>query len=80
MEHGIAIKRGSSQPVRRGEEQYKGKEKRKGGKERKGKEKRKRERKQKKGKGKEREKEEGGQWFLPQFISVSTVETHWTKE
>ena len=42
-----------------------------------GKEKRKRENK---GKGKEREKEEGGQWFLPQFISVSTVGTHWTKE
>ena len=75
MEHGIAIKR-SSQPVRRGGEQQRGKEKRKGGKERKGKEKRKRGKKENKGKGKEREKEKGGRGFLPQFIGVSTVETH----
>ena len=51
--------------------------KREMGEKREGKEKRKRENK---GKGKEREKEEGGQWFLPQFISVSTVGTRWTKE
>ena len=51
--------------------------KRERGEKREGNEKRKRENK---GKGKEREKEEGGQWFLPQFISVSMVETCWTKE
>ena len=47
-----------------------------GGNERKGKG----EKKEKKGKGKEIEKEEGGQRFLPQFISVLTVGTCWTKE
>ena len=77
MEHGIAIKRGSSQLVRKGEQQQRGKEKRKGRKQRKGKEKRKRE---KKGKRKEREKEEGGRQFLPQSIGLPTVGTRWTKE
>ena len=37
-------------------------------------------RKERKKKGKEIEKEEGGQQFLPQFISVLTVRTRWTKE
>ena len=49
MDHGIAIKR-SSQLVRRGGKQQRGKEKRQGGNERKGKEKRKREKKENKGK------------------------------
>ena len=84
MEHGIAIKSGSSQPVCRGTEQQRGKEKRKGGKERKGNEKRKKrkekEKKEKKGKGKEREKEKGGWRFLPQFIGILTFGTRWTKE
>ena len=57
-----------------------------GGRSRKGKEKGwkgekgKREKKEKKGKGKERKKDEGGRRFLPQFISVPMVGTHWTKE
>ena len=38
------------------------------------------EKKEKKGKGKERDKEEGGLWFLPQFIGVSMVGTCWTKD
>ena len=42
--------------------------------------KRERRKKEKKGKGKEREKEEGGRWFLTQFISIPTVRTRWTKE
>ena len=74
MEHGIAIKRWSSQPVRRGEEQQRGKEKIN---ERKGKQKRE-ERKERKRK---RKREKGrGQRFLPWFIGVPMVETRWTKE
>ena len=61
MEHGIAMKRGSSQPVSKGEQQQRGKEKRKGRNQRKGKEKRKRENK---GKGKERERKEADSFFL----------------
>ena len=54
-----------------------------GGGRRKGKEKGKGEKKKEKRnkiRGKEREKEEGGRQFLPQFISISTVRTRWTKE
>ena len=61
-------------------EERAGKEKRKGGKEIQGKEKRKREKEENKEKGKERENEEGGRRFLPQFIGILTVGTHWTKE
>ena len=61
-------------------EEFDGERKEKKGNERKKKERAERKKKKKKEKGKEGEKEEGGRWVLPQFIDLSTVRIHQTKE